>query len=306
MKKKIIIIITSVIVAAGIGTGVFFAAKANKDKSADNTLPGASESTDETMVEDIEYGSSYITKEEYDRNEPIQQTAVTDFVKGKFYAPTQYDTGNGLANINWSSDGRTVIFGEPDGYDSYVIYKLNEFGEPILKTSYYYYSYDDGSPNEYRKEVEKPTYVYNDQHWVVKNLTEDYSDLYIEKYTDSYNHDSKGNITGIHYGVGNTENIKFTYDEYGNLVKLTFRDYYDSEPWVDGSENVFFDIGDKIITVKNELNSVGLPTKKQEFFNGNTYSDIYSFSYTEVSEAQYNFYNQIVKTLFFLQAHDEF
>lgn len=309
MKKKIIIIITAVIVAAGIGTGVFFAAKTNKDRSADNTLPGASESTDETMAEDIEYGSSYITKEEYDSNEPIQQTAVTDFVKGKFYAPTQYDTGNGLANINWSSDGMTVTVGELDASgdsDEYTVYKLNEFGEPILMTSYYYYSYDDGSPNEYRKEVEKPTYVYNDQHWVVKNLTEDYSDLYIEKYTDSYNHDSKGNITGIHYGVGNTENIKFTYDEYGNLVKFTFRDYYDSEPWAAGSGNDFLDIGDKIITVKNELNSVGLPTKKQEFFNGNTYSDIYSFSYTEVSEAQYNFYNQIVKTLFFLQAHDEF
>lgn len=309
MKKKIIIIITAVIVVAGIGTGIFFAAKAKKAKSADNTLSGTFESTDETIGEDIEYEKFDITKEEYDSNEPIQQTAVTDFVKGKFYAPTQYDTGYGLANINWSSDGTTVTVGELDASgdaDEYTVYKLNEFGEPILITSYYFSSYGDGSPPEYSKEVREPTYVYNDQHWVVKNLTEDYMDLYIDKYTDSYNHDSKGNISGINYGVGNTENIKFTYDEYGNLVEFTFRGYYDSRQWAYGSGNDFLDIGDKTITVKNELNSIGLPIKKQEFFNGNPYRDIYSFSYTEVSEAQYNFYNQIVKTLFFLRAHEEF
>lgn len=300
MKKKIIIIITAVIVAAGIGTGVFFAAKANKDKSADNTLPGASESTDETMEEDIEYGRFDITKEEYDRNEPIQSTnVVRKFKKRKLYAPTQYDTGNGLANINWSSDGRTVVFGEPDGQNGYVIYRLNEFGKPILKTSYYYTSYGDDSPPNYSKEVEKLTYVYNDKHWVVKSLDDDYADV--------YNHDSNGNITGIVYGCEKIENEKFTYDKYGNIVKFTVKDYYDSSRWrYEDSSHEVFNTGDRVVTVKYELNSVGLPTKKQEFFNGNPCQNVYSFSYTEVSEAQYNFYNQIVKTLFFSQAHYSF
>lgn len=105
-----------------------------------------------------------------------------------------------------------------------------------------------------------------------------------EAETTIYNHDSNGNITGICYSDGSTENEKFTYDKYGNIIKC---EYYDS-----------------IVTVEYELNSIGLPTKKQEFNNGSL-SQRYTneFSYVEVSEAQYNFYNQIIKTLKFSQAH---
>ena len=271
MKKNIIIIIAAVIVAAGLGTGAFFGARSSKTEPAIEA-----ESTVETTTEaEPEYGEFNITKEEYDKYEPIQQTAVTDFVKGKLYAPTQYDSGYGLANINWSSDGRTVTVAGPSVFGGYAIYKLNEFGEPTLVTACGI-ACSDSESTQYGKTVIKPTYVYNDKHWVIK--------LSDEAETTIYNHDSNGNITGICYSDGNTENEKYTYDEYGNIVKC---EYYDS-----------------VVTVEYELNSIGLPTKKQEFNNGSL-SQRYTneFSYVEVSEAQYNFYKQIIKTLKFSQAH---
>ena len=291
MKKKVLVVIAAVILVAGIGTGVFFATRANKAEPTNSAQPSAGETTTE---EKIEYGEFHITKEEYDRNMPVQLTnPVQNFEKGKFYAPAQYDTGYGLADINWASDGRTVTVGNPEVFGGYVIYKLNEFGETTLVQVYSEGSSDEGNP-EHRKKVLKPTYVYNDKHWVIKSSDDEKAEI--------YNHDSNGNITGICYSGGSTEDEKYTYDEYGNIVKLVMENYYagmgDVGYWNE------YDTDDRIVTVEYELNSIGLPTKKREFHNGDLSNrNTSEFSYVEVSEAQYNFYNQIIKTLKFSRAH---
>lgn len=297
MKKNIIIIIAAVILAAGIGTGVFFAAKANKDKSADNTLPGASESTDETTTEEkIEYGEFNVTEEEYDRNMPVHSNPVQNFEKGKYYAPISYIASYGPLNINWGSDGRTVTIEGFTDAGGFTVLKLNEYGEVIGKTYYDTDSSYDSEDIKYVKNVMKPTEIYNESHRLIA-----FSDS-LQKY--AFEHDEKGNITKAVCGTPDDFMETFEYDANGNIVKFVIKDYY--KKLGDGGYWENYDSYDRIVTVRYELNSLGIPVRMFERYNGEDTEDEHGLSYAEVSEAQYKFYNYSLKAKIFSVSHSTF
>ena len=127
MKKRIIISAIAVVLAAGIGTGVYFGARANKSEPTNSISSGAAESTNKTTTEEaVEYGEFNVTKEEYNNNSPIETEPVRNFEKGKFYAPINYIASYGTLNINWGSDGRTVTIAGFTDESGFTVLKLNE------------------------------------------------------------------------------------------------------------------------------------------------------------------------------------
>ena len=70
MKKKVVTSVIAVILAAGIGTGVYFGVK-SKDKAPQPNAPEVTTLDETTTEEKIEYGEFNVTKEEYDRNMPV-------------------------------------------------------------------------------------------------------------------------------------------------------------------------------------------------------------------------------------------
>ncbi len=293
MKRKILASVIAVILAAGIGTGVFFCVRSNKTDPVSDTPSSTVGSTVEATTEaEPEYGEFNITKEEYDKYAPAKQTAVTDFVKGKLYAPIYYTASYGTLNINWGSDGRTVtIEGFTDNI-GFTVLKLNEYGEVIGKTHYENDS-NDFEDKKYVKNVMKPTEVYNEKHFLIA-----YSDS-LQKYT--FEHDNKGNITKAICGTSDNFQEAFDYDANGNIVKFVIKDYYkklgDGGYWED------YDSYDRIVTARYELNSLGIPVKMFEKYNGEDSEDERALGYAEVSEAQYKFYNYSLKAKMFAMSH---
>lgn len=340
--KKVIVAVISIVLIAGIGIGIYFGVRSkNKSQKADmsdtttadvfvttkeelaneETTKETSEKTTEdgtakeerskavnnkqtnstvrtnattkhSTVETVKYGKSSITKSEFDKYAPIESKSTNSFEKGKFYAPTRYYAGYGYSNISWGDDGRTVVVGFCPLSAGHIVYKLNEYGE-IVEETHYYARNEDVDKVVYIKEVVKPTEVYNDKHWLVEERG--------DKYKKQYEHDERGNITKVIHSqsLGGTD--EFTYDEYGNIIKFVIKDYYsvfDGEGyWKD------YDSHDRIVTIRPELNSVGLPMKQWEKYNGSEREKEYTFSYVEVSKAQHNFYVQSLKTQKFADAH---
>lgn len=340
--KKVIVAVISIVLITGIGIGIYFGVRSkNKSQKADmsdtttadvfvttkeelankETIKETSEKTTEdgtakeerskavnnkqtnstgrtnattkhSTVEAVKYGEYKITADEFKKHRPVTIKGISNFKKNKLYAPTQYVTPYGYADINWSSDGRTVTFTTSTLSNSYAVYKLNEYGEIIKKVHYDSTSSEEEQSN-YTKRVVKPTEVYNDKHWLVETTEYDCK--------HQYEHDEKGNITKIIYSQSMGGTDAFTYDEHGNIIKFVIKDYYK----VLGSGGYWkdYDSHDRIVTIRPELNSVGLPTKQWEKYNGDEIEREYNFSYVEVSEAQYNFYVQSLKSQKYASAH---
>lgn len=340
--KKVIVAVISIVLIAGIGIGIYFGVRSkNKSQKADmsdtttadvfvttkeelaneETTKETSEKTTEdgtakeerskavnnkqinstvrtnattkhSTVETVKYGESSITKSEFDKYAPIESKSTNSFEKGKFYAPTRYYAGYGYSNISWGDDGRTVVVGFCPLSAGHIVYKLNEYGEIVEETKYYARN-EDVDKVVYIKEVVKPTEVYNDKHWLVETTEYDCK--------HQYEHDEKGNITKIIYSQSMGGTDAFTYDEHGNIIKFVIKDYYK----VLGSGGYWkdYDSHDRIVTIRPELNSVGLPMKQWEKYNGDEIEREYNFSYVEVSEAQYNFYVQSLKSQKYALAH---
>ena len=293
MKKNIIIIIAAVILVAGIGTGVFFATRATKAEPTNSAQPSTGETTTE---EKIEYGEFHITQEEYDRNMPVHSNPVQNFEKGKFYAPIDYIVSYGTLNINWGSDGRTVTIEGFTDEGGFTVLKLNEYGEVIGKTYYDTDSSYDSEDTKYVKNVMKPTEVYNENHMLIAFSNS------LRKY--AFEHDANGNITKAVCGTPDDFMETFDYDANGNIVKFVIKDYY--KGLGDGGYWENYDSYDRIVTVRYELNSLGIPVKMFEKYNGEDTEDERGLSYAEVSEAQYKFYNYSLKANLFTKSHSTF
>lgn len=286
MKKKVLVVIAAVILVVGIGTGVFFATRANK---AEPTNIAQSTTGETTTEEKIEYGEFHITQEEYDRNMPVRSNPVQNFEKGKFYAPIDYIVSYGTLNINWGSDGRTVTIEGFTDDGGFTVLKLNEYGEVIGKTYYQADSSYDSEDTRYVKNVIKPTEVYNENHLLIA-----FSDS-LQKY--AFEHDANGNITKAVCGTPDDFMETFDYDANGNIVKFVIKDYY--KGLGDGGYWENYDSYDRIVTVRYELNSLGIPVKMFERYNDEDTEDEHGLSYAEVSEAQYNFYKYSLKAKIF-------
>ena len=295
MKKNIIIIIAAVILVAGIGTGVYFGVK-SKDKAPQSNAPEATTLDETTTEEKIEYGEFHITQEEYDRNMPVRSNPVQNFEKGKYYAPISYIASYGTLNINWGSDGRTVTIEGFTDEGGFTVLKLNEYGEVIGKTYYVTDSSYDSEDTKYVKNVMKPTEIYNESHRLIAFSSS------LQKY--AFEHDEKGNITKAVYGTPDDFMETFEYDANGNIVKFVIKDYY--KKLGDGGYWENYDSYDRIVTVRYELNSLGIPVKMFERYNGEDTEDEHGLSYAEVSEAQYNFYNYSLKAKIFAMSHSTF
>lgn len=292
MKKNIIIIIAAVILAAGIGTGVYFGVK-SKDKAPKPNAPEVTTFDETTTEEKIEYGEFNVTKEEYDRNMPVHSNPVQNFEEGKFYAPISYIASYGPLNINWGSDGRTVTIEGFTDDGGFTVLKLNEYGEVIGKTYYDTDSSYDSEDIKYVKNVMKPTEIYNESHWLIAFSSS------LQKY--AFEHDEKGNITKAVCGTPDDFMETFEYDANGNIVKFVIKDYY--KKLGDGGYWENYDSYDRIVTVRYELNSLGIPVRMFERYNGEDTEDEHGLSYAEVSEAQYKFYNYSLKAKIFAMSH---
>ncbi len=295
MKKNIIIIIAAVILAAGIGTGVYFGVK-SKDKAPQPNAPEVTTLDETTTEEKIEYGEFNVTKEEYDRNMPVHSNPVQNFEEGKFYAPISYIASYGTLNINWGSDGRTVTIEGFTGVGGFTVLKLNEYGEVIGKTYYDTDSSYDSEDTKYIKNVMKPTEIYNESHRLIAFSSS------LQKY--AFEHDEKGNITKAVCGTPDDFMETFEYDANGNIVKFVIKDYY--KGLGDGGYWENYDSYDRIVTVRYELNSLGIPVRMFERYNGEDTEDEHGLSYAEVSEAQYKFYNYSLKAKIFAMSHSTF
>ena len=296
MKKNIIIIIAAVILAAGIGTGVYFGVK-SKDKAPQPNAPEVTTLDETTTEEKIEYGEFNVTEEEYDRNMPVQLTnPVQNFEEGKYYAPISYIASYGTLNINWGSDGRTVTIEGFTDDGGFTVLKLNEYGEVIGKTYYDTDSSYDSEDTKYVKNVMKPTEIYNESHRLIA-----FSDS-LQKY--AFEHDEKGNITKAVCGTPDDFMETFEYDANGNIGKFVIKDYY--KKLGDGGYWENYDSYDRIVTVRYELNSLGIPVRMFERYNGEDTEDEHGLSYAEVSEAQYKFYNYSLKAKIFSVSHSTF
>ena len=296
MKKNIIIIIAAVILAAGIGTGVYFGVK-SKDKAPQPNAPEVTTLDETTTEEKIEYGEFNVTEEEYDRNMPVQLTnPVQNFEEGKYYAPISYIASYGTLNINWGSDGRTVTIEGFTDDGGFTVLKLNEYGEVIGKTYYDTDSSYDSEDTKYVKNVMKPTEIYNESHRLIA-----FSDS-LQKY--AFEHDEKGNITKAVCGTPDDFMETFEYDANGNIGKFVIKDYY--KKLGDGGYWENYDSYDRIVTVRYELNSLGIPVRMFERYNGEDTEEEHGLSYAEVSEAQYKFYNYSLKAKIFAMSHSTF
>ena len=64
-----------------------------------------------------------------------------------------------------------------------------------------------------------------------------------------------------------------------------------------------YDSYDRVVTARYELNSLGIPVRMFERYDDDTSESERGFSYAEVSEAQYNFYNYSLKAKIFAMSH---
>lgn len=293
MKKRVLVVIASVILTAGVVASVCFGVRSNKAEPINDAPSGAVESTGEATTEEkIEYGEFSVTKEEYDKNAPIQSNPVRDFEAGKLYAPISYIASYGTLNINWGSDGRTVTIEGFTDEGGFAVLKLNEYGEVIGKT--YYETVSDESENaRHVKNVMKPTEVYNEKHRLIA-----FSDS-LQKY--AFEHDANGNITKAICGTPDDFMESFDYDANGNIVKLVIKDYY--KKLGDGGYWENYDSYDRVVTARYELNSLGIPIRMFERYDSEDSENEREISYAEVSEAQYNFYNYSLKAKIFSASH---
>ena len=195
MKKKVVTSVIAVILAAGIGTGVYFGVK-SKDKASqpnapevttlDETTTSVDEKTTEavkanavdkkteaTTVEPtagntgkIQY-SNIMTRDEFNKAYPICSNPVKSFSTGKYYAPIAENTGDGVMALRWGTDGRSVMVTTDADNNLYTFYKLNDYGE-IIENGYYGVSETD-SMLMYGKEASNRKQEIDRQHYTIPN-----------------------------------------------------------------------------------------------------------------------------------------
>lgn len=298
MKKKVVTSVIAVILAAGIGTGVYFGVK-SKDKAPqpnapevttlDETTTSADEKTTEavkanavdkkteaTTVEPtagntgkIQY-SNIMTRDEFNKAYPICSNPVKSFSAGKYYAPIAENTGDGVMALRWGTDGRSVMVTTDEENGFYTFYKLNDYGE-IIENGYYGVSETDSNKMDYIKRTSK--FWYNENHEIIKYGSS-------KSESSNYTYDKDGNLTSF---GDDFVTEKLTYDSNRNLTKY----FVSSDDELPG----------KTFTFRYKTNNIGLPVYVWTTVNGGTEDEGRSIEYTEVSKAQYNFYMSYLKAL---------
>ena len=266
--KKVVAIIVAVVIAAGVGTGAWYVLKTR------NT-----ESTSEEKPESVR---TVIDQEEYATNAPYQTVPDVELHEGWYYVPINtYNAGYGPLIIEWVVDGYTVKVENFRHNDGYAVFTLNEYGE-VTEKIYYETDVDAFGNPKFYKNVVTPRDRYNEKHWLLEWDDGDASFL--------FEHDDKGNVTE-RYRISDTKTSEyFSYDKYGNIDKFVVKNIYSSFIGYAGTK-------DMVVDFENKLDSLGNIVERQKTINGTFKGDtVATYKYSEVSEAQYMFYNNFLKT----------
>lgn len=293
MKKKVVTSVIAVILAAGIGTGIYFGVK-SKDKAPQPSAPEVTTLSETTTTAEAVKANSdnkkaeattveptagntgkieflnIMTRDEFNKAYPICTNPVKSFSTGKYYAPIAENTGDGVMALRWGTDGRSVMVTTDEENGFYTFYKLNDYGE-IIENGYYSVSETDSNKMDYLKRTSK--FWYNENHEIIKYGSS-------KSESSNYTYDKDGNLTSF----GNdfvTE--KLTYDSNRSLIK-----YYS------GSTD---ELTGKTITFRYKTNNIGLPVYVWTSVTDGAEDEGRSIDYTEVSKAQYNFYMSYLKAL---------
>lgn len=202
----------------------------------------------------------------------VEKTVVK---KKGFYAPTQYRSSGPPVKIVWDSKGDSVrLVHESSSYDEYI---LNEFGEIVSVISY-----SNGSSKEKNMEFE-----YNDKHLITK--------MKDERSTTLFEYDRNDNVSLAYYEGQKDAGCHFYYDENGNITKFVIKDYYKDMKDEGYLKDYYAD--DRIVDFRYTFNSNGYPDKEWVYFDGKLYTEEHSITYSKVSEAQYKFYMNYLRTV---------
>ena len=198
--------------------------------------------------------------------------------KKGFYAPTQCSYSGPPIDIVWQSNGKTVrLVDEAPSFDEY---KLNEFGEIVSVFSCYNGTYQE-------KNIE---FEYNEKHLITKQKG--------ESYTIIFEYDRNDNVSLAYYEGQKDTGCHFYYDKNGNITKFVIKDYYKDMSgegyWKD------YDTDDRIVDFRYTFNSNGYPDMQWTDFNGEKSSYGVNITYSEVSEAQYKFYMNYLRTRIYM------
>ena len=296
-SKNTIIAILSVVLVLVIVGGTIAIAKLKTGKEAaqaanDNiTTEAVSTTTEKTDVTSTSENKTDLTTTAL--NETTKSTALgnnktntnsnnagngvenTVVKKKGFYAPTQYRSSGPPVKIVWDSKGDSVrLVHEASGYDEYI---LNELGEIVSFRSYY-----NGSYHEKNTEFE-----YNEKHLITK--------MKDERATTLFEYDRNDNVSLVYYEGNKYYGCNFYYDENGNIIKIVLKDF--NKNLIGEKSLEVCGSYDRIVDFKYTFNSNGYPDKEWVYLDGNLDTEEHSITYSKVSEAQYKFYMNYLRTV---------
>ena len=295
-SKNTIIAILSVVLVLVIVGGTIAIVKLKTGKEAaqaanDNiTTEAAFTTTEKTDVTSTSENKTDLTTTTL--NETTKSTALgnktntnnnssdnrveNNVVKKKgFYAPTQYRSSGPPVKIVWDSKGDSVrLVHEASGYDEYI---LNELGEIVSFRSYYNGSYHENNTE----------YEYNEKHLITK--------MKDERFTTLFEYDRNDNVSLAYYEGNKDYGCNFYYDENGNIIKIVLKDFNKN---IIGEKSLeVCGSYDRIVDFKYTFNSNGYPDKEWVYLDGNLDTEEHSITYSKVSEAQYKFYMNYLRTV---------
>lgn len=265
--KKVVAIIVAIVIAAGIGTGAWYALKTKN-----------AESTSEQKPESVR---TVIDQEEYDMNVPEQTVPDAELHEGLHYVPiNSYNAGYGPLKIEWGANGYTVKVENFRHNDGYAVFTLNEFGE-VTEKIYYETDVDAFGKTKFYKNVVTPRDRYNEKHQLLEWDDGDASFL--------FEHDDKGNVTERYRSSETNTHELFSYDKYGNIDKFVIKDFYKTFHEHEGSD-------DRTVEFENKLDSFGNITEQHKTYDGYEDPSYSVYDCFEVSEGQYKFYKNFLET----------
>ena len=295
-SKNTIIAILSVVLVLVIVGGTIAIAKLKTGREAaqtanDNiTTEAVSTTTEKTDVTSTSENKTDLTTTAL--NETTKSTALgnktntnnnssdnrveNNVVKKKgFYAPTQYRSSGPPVKIVWDNKGDSVrLVYESSNYDEY---RLNEFGEIVSFLSYYNGSYHENNTE----------YEYNEKHLITK--------MKDERATTLFEYDRNDNVSLAYYEGQKDAGCHFYYDESNNIIKIVIKDFNKK---IMGEKSLeVCGSYDRIVDFKYTFNSNGYPDKEWVYLDGNLDTDESSITYSKVSEAQYKFYMNYLRTV---------
>lgn len=236
------------------------------ENKTDLTTTALNETTKSTVLD------NKVNTNSNSSNNKVDNTVVK---KKGFYAPTQYRSSGPPVKIVWDSKGDSVrLVHESSNYDEYL---LNEFGEIVSFRSYY-----NGSYHEKNTEFE-----YNEKHLITK--------MRDERSTTIFEYDRNDNVSLVYYEGNKYYGCNFYYDENGNIIKIVLKDF--NKNLIGEKSLEVCGSYDRIVDFKYTFNSNGYPDKEWVYLDGNLDTEEHSITYSKVSEAQYKFYMNYLRTV---------